>query len=485
MEPRERIGAEASLRLKRIRAYRTGGHFKYASGRHGSVYVNCRLLKKHPAAMAWFVERLVEMCANVECAAVAGTGTLGEPLAVAVAKRMSEVRGRAVTAVLFEKDMTLKAPVELSADASVVVVDDTLTTSGTVSRLMAAVRSRLGAKIAAVAVAVNRSGLTAIEDSPVFVWVLGEPMQSWPAEECRLCAEGIPLDDGKADWPLPLSGPLADERNHAYARMIVLACDTDDRDKALRLVSRLAPWQGLLKVHSLYLKYGEQILRDLESAGAVGGFWGDLKFADTPPTNYANAVAWREKGFTFATVHGITGVEGVREAVRGFTADGTDEDAEVAVITVLTSLGPEEAELIFNRPVLEQVKILTGVADAAGAHGVVCSGLELEELIKMPRGLGNRNYSVPGVRSAGVAAGSQKRVVTPREAILNGATRVVVGTQLANPDDPLAAYHALLDEVIQADADRISAVLQKAKDGLVMCAGISAPREDEQRNLKL
>jgi orotidine-5'-phosphate decarboxylase len=53
----------------------------------------------------------------------------------------------------------------------------------------------------------------------------------------------------------------------------------------------------------------------------------------------------------------------------------------------------------------------------------------------------------PGVRPAGVAAGDQRRVATPAQAIAAGASRLVVGRPITAADSPLAAARAILAEL--------------------------------------
>jgi orotidine-5'-phosphate decarboxylase len=53
----------------------------------------------------------------------------------------------------------------------------------------------------------------------------------------------------------------------------------------------------------------------------------------------------------------------------------------------------------------------------------------------------------PGVRSAGAAAGDQKRVSTPADAIRSGASYLVIGRQVTRADDPKAEVVKILQEI--------------------------------------
>jgi orotidine-5'-phosphate decarboxylase len=80
------------------------------------------------------------------------------------------------------------------------------------------------------------------------------------------------------------------------------------------------------------------------------------------------------------------------------------------------------------------------LAREAGLDGVVCSGVEVAAAkAAWPEGF----FVVPGVRPADGAAGDQKRVVTPRQALDAGASILVVGRPITLATDPDAAARAI------------------------------------------
>jgi orotidine-5'-phosphate decarboxylase len=87
-----------------------------------------------------------------------------------------------------------------------------------------------------------------------------------------------------------------------------------------------------------------------------------------------------------------------------------------------------------------QVERLTRLAKESGLDGVVCSGNEVAAAKKIwPGGF----FVVPGVRPANGDASDQKRVVTPRQALDNGASILVVGRPITLAEDPDKAARAI------------------------------------------
>ena len=84
----------------------------------------------------------------------------------------------------------------------------------------------------------------------------------------------------------------------------------------------------------------------------------------------------------------------------------------------------------------EQVERLTRLARDSGIDGIVCSGAEVAAASSLwPGGF----FVVPGIRPAGADVADQKRVVTPRQALDDGASVLVIGRPITGAADPGAA----------------------------------------------
>jgi orotidine-5'-phosphate decarboxylase len=130
----------------------------------------------------------------------------------------------------------------------------------------------------------------------------------------------------------------------------------------------------------------------------------------------------------------------MRAAVNGLS-NGSDGDAGVLAVTVLTSLdGAALAATGVANDIDTHVGILAALAAESGAEGVVCSVRELGVV----RAVAPRLTKVtPGVRPTGSAPGDQARVATPAEAVAAGADLLVIGRPITRADDPAAAAAAI------------------------------------------
>lgn len=167
------------------------GHFLYASGRHGSRFLQAARVLQYPdhvealctAMAAGFADQRVEL--------VVGPATGGILLAYETARHLG-CRG-----VFTEKDgqggMALKRGFALERGTRILVVEDITTTGGSVRKSMDHLRER-GAEIVGVSVLIDRSGGEAEFDCP-FVPLAALEMKSWDPEACSLCQEGVPLVD--------------------------------------------------------------------------------------------------------------------------------------------------------------------------------------------------------------------------------------------------------------------------------------------------
>ena len=228
---------------------------------------------------------------------------------------------------------------------------------------------------------------------------------------------------------------------------ICLALDGLSAERAIVLTSELAPWIYAAKIHDLYDAEGPNIIRLLKKAGAKR-LWVDDKLHDTPDTVALRTRALIRNGANIVTVHAAGGIPMMKAAVEAALSECGDVLAEIWAITVLTSLSPKEVERIYGKGRTPKEIVLDLALDAreGGMKGIVCSAQEVAMLREWPD-FDDKKLVVPGTRSAGVAAGSQKRSGTPAQAIADRASLLVAGSQVTKAKDPVAAFKALATEI--------------------------------------
>ena len=229
---------------------------------------------------------------------------------------------------------------------------------------------------------------------------------------------------------------------------IIVALDCD-RERALELADGLAGHAVWLKVGmTLFYAEGPDIVREFKRRGFK--VFLDLKFHDIPHQVRGAARSAALAGADLLSVHGLGSGpmlaacrEGAEEAaaIRG-------ERPRLVAITVLTSMDAAAmAQIGINDPISVEAIRLATLASENGIDGVVCSPHEASRMRSI---LGGPEALVvtPGVRPAGSALGDQSRVATPASAINAGASHIVVGRPITGAEDPLAAYEAIVAELV-------------------------------------
>jgi orotidine-5'-phosphate decarboxylase len=168
----------------------------------------------------------------------------------------------------------------------------------------------------------------------------------------------------------------------------------------------------------------------------------DLKLHDIPNPVEKAVPALAHLQPAILTVHAAGG-----RAMMTAAKAAAPPQTKVVGVTVLTSLDQADLSNIGVEGSPEsQVERLAALAREAGLDGIVCSGAEVAAVrASWPDGF----FVVPGVRPASFDAGDQKRIVTPHEALSDGASVLVVGrpiTQAVNPRRAIMDIAASLEQ---------------------------------------
>jgi orotidine-5'-phosphate decarboxylase len=232
------------------------------------------------------------------------------------------------------------------------------------------------------------------------------------------------------------------------ASRLVFALDVERMAEAEALVRTLAGAVGVFKVgKQLFVAEGPAVVRMVRRHG--GAVFLDLKFHDIPETVARAAVEAARLGVRFLDVHAAGGEEMMActatELRRACRRERLGRPAVLAV-TVLTSLDDGDLRAVgVPGGTARQVVRLAGLARRAGMDGVVASPREIAAVRRVagPRFL----VVTPGVRPPGSAAGDQKRVLGPAEAMAAGASYLVVGRPIRDARDPRAAALAIAEDM--------------------------------------
>jgi orotidine-5'-phosphate decarboxylase len=220
---------------------------------------------------------------------------------------------------------------------------------------------------------------------------------------------------------------------------LIVALDTPDVGEARGLVERIGESAVFYKV-GMELAYGSGLPFVSELAAAGKQVFLDLKLHDIPNTVERATAQAAKLGARFLTVHAYP------QTMRAAVAGAKESGMQVLAVTVLTSY--DDADLFdacYRFGVVETVRRRAEQALELGVDGLVASAAEAA-MLRQTVGPGMLIVT-PGIRPAGSAAGDQKRIAAPAEAIRNGADYLVVGRPVTQAPDPRAAAEEVVAEV--------------------------------------
>lgn len=226
---------------------------------------------------------------------------------------------------------------------------------------------------------------------------------------------------------------------------IFVALDTQDVHRAAAIARDVSGVAAGVKLglEFFYANGEEGVLRLAEHGTRV---FLDLKLHDIPNTVEKAVRALAHLQPAILTVHAAGG-----KAMMAAAKAAAPPETKVVGVTVLTSL--DQADLssvgVESSPA-SQVERLAALSREAGLDGVVCAGAEIAAVRNAwPEGF----FVVPGVRPAGFDAGDQKRVVTPSQALSDGASVLVVGRPITGAVNPRRAIMDIAASLAQRPAE--------------------------------
>ena len=212
---------------------------------------------------------------------------------------------------------------------------------------------------------------------------------------------------------------------------IFVAIDTPRMERARSLAEQVRGTAGGVKLGlEFFSAKGPEGVAAIAALGLP--VFLDVKLHDIPNTVAKAVEALAPLKPAVLTVHAAGG-RAMLEAAKAAASPET----RVVAVTVLTSLDGDDLRSIgVDSEPREQVERLAALARSAGLDGIVCSGAEVAAAkAAWPEGF----LVVPGVRPPGGDVSDQKRVVTPRQALDDGASILVIGRPITGAEDPAAA----------------------------------------------
>lgn len=163
------------------------GHFVLTSGRHADRYMQCARLFEYPRYSETLSAELARKFADRKIDLVAGLALGGVILAYEVARQLG------VRNIFAEREagaMTFRRGFAVPAGARVLVVEDVVTTGGSVREVLELVKGAGGQTVGVGAVVDRSAG--GVDFGVDFRAIVSMEIASWDAAACPLCAQGIP-----------------------------------------------------------------------------------------------------------------------------------------------------------------------------------------------------------------------------------------------------------------------------------------------------
>ena len=164
------------------------GHFRLTSGRHSGEYFQCARVLEQPAHAAELGRLLAERYAADDVNAIVSPALGGVIIGYEVARALGV---RFLFAERQEGRMTLRRGFSIPPGERILIIEDVVTTGGSVKEVAELVRAR-GASVIGFGFIVDRSavdpGLEARTEA-----LLHRTAESFAAEDCPLCKEGVPI----------------------------------------------------------------------------------------------------------------------------------------------------------------------------------------------------------------------------------------------------------------------------------------------------
>lgn len=223
---------------------------------------------------------------------------------------------------------------------------------------------------------------------------------------------------------------------------LYIALDFPTEAEVFSFLERFEETRPAVKIGmELFYATGGTFVRKLVERGHA--VFLDVKVHDIPETARRTMRIIGQLGVELTNVHVAGGKEMMIAAREGLRE--TNAETQLIGVTQLTST--DEAmlrDLKIEGAMPAVVREYAQLAEAAGLDGIVCSALDLPELVSACRT--DFRFVTPGIRPTNSQADDQKRVATVLDARQNGATDLVIGRPITRAEHPEQIYLMLLEQ---------------------------------------
>ena len=230
---------------------------------------------------------------------------------------------------------------------------------------------------------------------------------------------------------------------------IIVAIDGMDRNEAISFLKGCPDISWIKVGLELFTKEGPSIINTFKDMDKK--IFLDLKFHDIPNTMSSASYHVSKLGVDIISLHASAGLKALqlsKEATIKGAREINNKPPEVIAITVLTSISPQNFKYELNREssIEENVLSLSKLTYDAGLDGCVCSPLEVKSL----RDKYDDNFKLitPGIRFLIDDINDQSRVMSPVDAISNGASKIVVGRAITKSNNPSKIFSEICNSII-------------------------------------
>ena len=218
---------------------------------------------------------------------------------------------------------------------------------------------------------------------------------------------------------------------------VILAIDGLDINQAKSLLEKCPKIKWVKVGLELFVREGPGVIEILK--GLNKNIFLDLKFHDIPNTMSAACYQVSKLGVDIISVHASAGFKALKQSKKA-SLEGAKalnlKPPSIVGITVLTSFSLEDfqTDLDSKNSIEDNVLRLAKLSYDAGLDGCVCSPWEA----KMLRSIYKNNFELitPGIRTKIENKDDQNRIMTPNQAINNGASKLVIGRSISKAIDP-------------------------------------------------